>query len=351
MKGTRTYFLPLIVALAAMIGCDSNPPATADTPAQPAAEPAKEKVRLTIYVGRSEQLVAPVLAAFTKETGIEVTPRYGETQQLATQLLKEAERSPADVLWAQDASTLGFLDGKGVFAPVAADTLAKVGADNHASSGNWVGVSGRARVLVYNTAKVQIDELPADVDALTDPKWKGRVGWAPENASFKSFVAAMIQQRGAEATQEWLEKMLANEPRAYPKNTPAVRATATGEVDVALVNHYYLFRVKDELGADTPIANHYFRNKKAEAMVNLTGAAAIKTGKNQAEAQQFLAFLEGATAQGHFASEVHEFPVVAGTKADGLPALAELDAPALDVAKLDDLEQTERILRAAKVLP
>ncbi len=359
MNGLRWTPFALLALTLALTACDgpkekpTTPTATpnADAGAAPdnavAEKPAAQP--LTVYCGRNEELVAPVLAAFTKETGIQVTTKYGNTQQLATQLLKEGDRSTADVFIAQDASTLGYLDGKGVFAPVAAETLAKVDASFYAASKNWLGATGRARVLVYDSSKLKPEDLPADVDGLTDPKWKGKVGWAPENASFKSFVAAMIQQRGPEATQQWLEKMLANEPRAYPKNTPAVRAVHKGEIEVALVNHYYLFRVSDEMGG-TKAANHYFRNGKAESMVNLTGAGVLKTSKNGPTAQKLVAFLVGETAQKHFAEVVHEFPVLASVKAEGLPEHSSLNAPKLDVAMLDNLEETEKLLRAAKVL-
>lgn len=357
MNGLRHTPIALVVALLLMAGCDGPKETPAPTPDKggpdkaPASKPAEPaaKAPLTVYCGRNEKLIGPVLEAFTKETGIKVTPKYGKTQQLATQLLKEGAKTTADVFIAQDASTLGYLDSKSVFAPLGADTLGKVDAAYHGPNKTWIGATGRARVLVYDTNKVKPEDIPADVNGLTDPRWKGKVGWAPENASFKSFVAAMIQLEGPEATQAWLEKMRDNEPKAYPKNTPAVRAVHKGEVEVALVNHYYLFRVSDEMGG-TKAANHYFKNGKAESMVNLTGAAVLKTSKNTGDAEKLVAFLVGPTAQAHFAGTVHEFPVVAGTKAEGIPALTTLNAPKLDVAKLDNLEQTEKLLRAAKIL-
>jgi iron(III) transport system substrate-binding protein len=352
MNGLRRFQICLFsLAALALFACDAAPPAPASAASDAGSNtPAKDTGPLTVYCGRNEKLVAPVIAAFTAETGIKVSPKYGKTQQLATQIVKEGKKSPADVFLAQDASTLAYLDGKGAFAPLSAETLGVVDARHHGPNKTWIGTTGRARVLVYDSGKLTPEQLPKSVDDLTDPKWKGKVGWAPENASFKSFIAAMIQLRGAEATQRWLEQMRDNEPRAYPKNTPAVRAVHKGEVLVALVNHYYLFRIADEVG-ETKVKNFYFRNGQAEAMVNLTGAAVMKTSTRRADAERFVAFLAGPVAQEHFANKVHEFPVRQETTAAGLPDLETLNAPELDIAALGNLEETERLLRASRVSP
>lgn len=345
--------LLVMLSLLALVGCKDKPvePEVAtQTTGGEETKPVKQTV--TLYSGRSEALVSPVIAKFEEETGIDVEVKYGSTGELAGTLLEEGERSSADVFWAQDAQTLGVLTEKGLLAPMPESVLAKSESPYQAPNKDWVATSGRARVLVYNTEKVKAEDLPKTVEELTDAKWKGRVGWAPENASFQAFVAAMIELKGAEETQKWLEGMVANEPKAYPKNTPAVLATGKGEVDVALVNHYYLYRVKAEQGQEFPAENYYFKNGAAESLINVSGMAMLKTAKNTESAQKLVEYLLDKTAQEHFANETYEFPTAAGVEASAkLPGMNTLNAPALDVAKLSNLEKTVELLKATKALP
>lgn len=307
--------------------------------------------QLTVYCGRGEPLAAPALEAFERATGVDLQIRYADTAQLAAAILEEGARSPADVFIAQDASTLGFLEGKGALAPLEASVLAAVPASSKSASGRWIGLSGRARVLAYNTHKLKPEELPKSLDELTAPAWKGRVGWAPENASFQAFVAAMIELRGRDATKAWLTAMEANAPKAYPKNTPAVVAVSTGEVDVALVNHYYLHRLRQEKGEGFPVENHYFKSGDAASLVNLSGGAVLAASKKPALAGRLLAYLVSPEGQKHFTEGNHELPVTTGVAMpEGLPSVEGVRAPALDPGKLDNLEATVALLRETKVL-
>ena len=369
MPHTRTLRASLLVAaLAAFVGaaCDNGgSTTTADTPrsasdkpkegdpkakAGDEAKPAADET-LTVYSGRKENLVKPVFDMFEAETGVKVRVKYGETQPLATALIKEGERTEADVFVAQDASTLGFLVSKDQLADLPEDLRNRVVDDFRVKANGWVPITGRARVLAYNT-KLKPEELPKSVDELTDPKWKGRIGWPPENASYKSFVSAMVKLRGAEKTEAWLKGVQANAPKTYPKNTPAVRAVGKGEIDVALVNHYYLYRLKAELGDDFPVKNHYFKDGSSAALVNISGAGIVKASKKQELALKFLRFLLSDKAQQHFAETNYEFPLVPGVKAKlDLPPIEEIKPPKVDLTALDDLEATEKLLRSAGVLP
>jgi iron(III) transport system substrate-binding protein len=325
----------------------------AQAPDAGAAAKGPETGKVTVYSGRKQDLVGELLAKFEQESGVKVEVKYGETQDLAAAVLQEGEKSPADVFFAQDVSSLLFLKNKGVFRTIPQVYQERITqADWKDAGGTWVATSGRARVLAYNTDKVKAEELPKDLAALTEPKWKGRVGWAPENASFKSFVSAMLQLQGPEKTEAWLKGMLANEPKAYPKNGPAVQAVNKGEVDVALVNHYYLFRVQNEEGKPLPVKNHYFRNGGAESMVNLSGVGILKTAKHHPEAEALVRFLLSDEAQKFFATKTYEFPVVPGVPAsEDLPALDTLSAPKLDHEKLDNLAQTDELLKKVGALP
>ena len=142
------------------------------------------------------------------------------------------------------------------------DVLDRVDERFRDGDGRWVGTSGRARVIVYNTDELTEDEVPDSVFDLTDPKWKGKVGLPPTNASFQAFVTAMRLEVGDERTRQWLEDLKANDPKFYERNTPVVEAVAAGEIEVGLVNHYYLYLVKAEQGEDAPIANNYLPGRR-----------------------------------------------------------------------------------------
>lgn len=330
---------------------EARPEAETAADTQPTEAEPEAAATLTVYSGRSEKLIAPALAAFEEAAEIDLEIKYADTAQLAATLMEEGERSPADVFIAQDASTLAFLAGKGVFAPLPEELVARVPEGFRAADGSWIGLSGRARVLAYNTDELEEGDLPATIDDLTKPAWKGRVGWAPENASFQSFVAAMIELRGPEKTKAWLEAMKKNQPKDYPKNTPAVMAVSRGEVDVALVNHYYLYRLKEEHGDDFPVANHYFRTGDAAALVNLSGAGVLKSSDDAEAAHELLAYLLGAEGQEHFVAGNHEFPAAQGAASpDELPSIDSLKAPALDPAEIGNLEEAVALLRETGVL-
>ena len=181
---------------------------------------------LVIYSGRSESLVAPIIEQFAEVTGVDVKVKYGSTFAMAATLLEEGSNSPADVFFAQDPGGLGAVSS--MLSALPADVVLKVPEWARASDGSWVGISGRARVLVYSTELVSEDELPTSVMDLTDPKWKGKLGWPPGNASFRTMVTAMRQMWGEEETRQWLLDMQKNEPGVFPKNTPIVAAAGAG---------------------------------------------------------------------------------------------------------------------------
>ena len=307
---------------------------------------------LTVYSGRSEELIGPVITAFEQQLGVEVRVNFAGSQELAATILEEGARSPADVFISQDASTLGLLEEQGVFATIPSEITARAIPAFRSPTNGWVGTSGRARVLAYSTANVTADQLPTDVQALTQPEWRGRVGWAPENASFQSFIAAMIETQGEEATEAWVTAMAANEPQAYPSNTPMVQALGRGEIHVGLTNHYYLYRIRAEEGPDFPVENHYFGNGAAESLVNISGVGILASSSQQDFAQDFVEFLLSDEGQALFVDGNNEFSVVAGTASPiGLPDPATLNAPSINLAELSDLQTTVELLRRAGALP
>ena len=305
---------------------------------------------LTVYSGRSESLVDPIIQQFARATGIEVAVKYASTPQLAATLLEEGSRSPADVFFAQDPGGLGAV--KELLSALPAAALDRVPDWAKAPDGTWVGVSGRVRTLVYGTEVVSEAELPSDVEGLTDPQWKGRLGWAPTNASFQTMVTAMRVLWGEERTREWLEGIQANEPQVYPNNTSQVAAAASGEIDIGMVNHYYLHRFLAEEGDDFPARNYHVRAGGPGALVMVAGVGILETAGNRESAERFVEFLLSIVAQQYFASQTFEHPLVEGVRTEHiLEPLEEINQPAITPADLADLEGTQRLLRDAGILP
>lgn len=305
---------------------------------------------LIIYSGRNEELVGPLIEQFREATDIEVDVRYGDTAELAALILDEGDNSPADVFFAQDAGALGALSAEGALAPLEQATLDSVVERFRSPDGEWVGTSGRARVVAYNTDVLAEDELPAAIADFTDPDWSGRVGWAPTNASFQAFVTALRVLESEDAARAWLEAMLANDVQTYDNNIAIVDAVAAGEIDAGLVNHYYLYPKLAE-DPDLPVANKFYSDGDPGALVNVAGAAILGTADHADEAAQFVDYLLTEDGQTYFAEETWEYPLVDGAASpEGLPALDSLTPPELDLSNLDDLEGTLSLLQETGVL-
>lgn len=309
-----------------------------------------QKKTLVVYSGRSESLVGPVIEQFEQASGIEVEVRWGNTSELAATLLEEGEKSPADVYFAQDPGGLGAVVD--MLAPLPEDTLNQVEARFRDAEGRWVGISGRARVVVYNTDTLTPEALPSDLWGFIDPSWKGRIGFAPTNASFQTMITGMRAVWGEERTREWLAGFRSNDPVAYENNTSIVAAVGAGEVEVGLVNHYYLYRFLTEEGQGFPARNHFFSGGGPESLVMSAGAGVIKTTDQPEEAQRFINFLLSPVAQQYFATQTFEYPLVEGVVTDpGLPPLADLNSADIHVTDLADLQGTVKLLQETGVLP
>lgn len=307
---------------------------------------------LVIYSGRSETLVAPIIEQFADATGIDVEVRYGSTPEMAAALLEEGTKSPADVFLAQDPGGLGAVSAAGLLAPLPEDLLNRVPEAFRAPGGNWVGISGRARVVVYNTETLTEADLPEDIWDFTDPAWRGRLGWAPSNGSFQAMVTAMRAVWGEERTAEWLTGILANEPVAYEGNTAVVSAVAAGEVDVGFVNHYYLYQFLAEEGEGFTARNYFLPGGGPGSLVMVAGAGRLASSQNVANAEAFIEFMLSPEAQQYFADQTHEYPLVEGVTIDPrLTPLAELNALDIELEDLADLAGTTALLSEVGALP
>jgi len=288
---------------------------------------------LTVYSGRSEALVGPLIDRFRAETGIDVEVRYADSVDLAATLREEGDSSPADVFFAQDPASLGAIALAGLFATLPAEILAAVPPNYSDREGRWVGISGRSRTVVYNTTSVDPADLPADVAGFGDPAWGGRLAVAPTNGSFLAFVAAMILLDGEQAAAGWLRAIADNAPGLYPRNSVIVTAVDGGEIDAGLVNHYYLLRLIAEQG-DSAAANHFMSGGPG-ALVMPAGAGIMANTDRGDDAIAFIEFLLSPESQAYFAGETFEYPLIDGIEAHpALPALDELHPPDLDLSRL-----------------
>ncbi|MFD9942173.1 iron ABC transporter substrate-binding protein [Nonomuraea sp. NPDC059023] len=296
---------------------------------------------LVIYSGRNEKLVGPLLARLKSATGLNVQVRYGDSAELAAQIMEEGERTRADVFFSQDAGALGALSKQGVLAPVPPETLAKVPPQYRGA--DWVGVSGRSRVIVYDPRTVTAP--PKSVFELTGPQWKGKVGWAPTNASFQAFVTALRVLKGEDAARKWLTGMKANGVQSFGDNIKILNAVDAGQLQLGLINHYYWYEKTAEQG-QIPSKLAYLPGGDPGALINVAGAGTLKASEHAPAAQKAVGYLLSPDAQKYFAQTTKEYPLVAGVEPD--PALPKLDAlkgPRIDLAELDSLEQTLKLLQ------
>ena len=303
--------------------------------------------QLTVYSGREEEIVKPLFERFEQQTGIKVEVRYADSAELAATIAEEGGNSPADVFFAQDPGSLGSVDSR--LAKLPDKVLNRVDARFRDDEGRWVGTSGRARVVAYNTDELTPAQVPDSVFGLTDPKWKGKIGIAPTNASFQAFVTAMRLGVGEERTRRWLQDVKANDPKFYEKNLPAVEAVASGEIELALVNHYYLYLVKEEQ-PDAPVANKYLPGRDPGALVSVAGAGVLESANHPDAAERFVEFLLADEQQRFYTDEAEEaeIPLVAGiAPREGVPTLAELAGrgPDVDLSALgSELAKTLELL-------
>jgi iron(III) transport system substrate-binding protein len=312
---------------------------------------ASDEGSLVVYSGRNEELVGPIIERFEEESRIDVEVRYGDTAELAATILEEDANSPADVFLSQDAGALGAVADRGLLSPLSGDVLERVEERFRDPEGRWVGVSGRARVVAYNTEALGAEDLPDSILEFTDPEWEGRLGWAPTNGSFQAFVTALRLIEGEEVAREWLEGIQANDPQVYENNIATLQGVASGEIEAGFVNHYYLFQRQEEEGGDVPVNNYYFRNGDPGALVNVAGVGILGTSDNAPAAGEFLDFLLSEEAQQYFANETFEYPLVEGVPInEELVPLSEIETPNIDLSNLDDLEGTLELLRETGVL-
>lgn len=305
---------------------------------------------LTVYSGRGEAFVAPVLKGFEESTGITLKVRYGGTAELSALLQEEKGKTPADVFWAQDSGALG--SNTALFAQLPQAIYANQPEVFRNAEGKWVGVSARARTVAYSPERAPKESLPPTVQGLTDAKWQGKVGWAPGNAAFQAFVTAFRVIHGEDAARSWVQDMAKNGTKSYRNNSALVQAVADGEIDVALVNNYYLPRFKTQ-DAKFPVEQAFFQPGDIGNVVNTSGVAILQASDAKDDALKLVQYLLSPAVQQYLTSVGHEYPVVSGVIGNqNLESVRNVTeaSPVVPTDKLTDLEGTRAILRAAGLI-
>ena len=340
---TRAKLFPLIAAVPAIAFALAACAGSSDD--QSADSAAGEPV--VVYSGRSEELIEPLFEKFTEETGVPVEVRYGDTAEMAAQIIEEGDASPADVYYGQDAGALGALDGAGMCAPLADSIANSVPAPYRSADGTWTGVTGRARVIAFDSTQLSADQVPRSVFDLTDEQWRGQVAIAQTNGSFQAFVTAMRVAAGEDATREWLQGLVDNDVQLYEKNGLIRDAVDAGEVQLGLINHYYWYEKAAEVGEDAMNVQLAFAEPgDPGALVNVSGTCIVRPTDNADGASALMEWLLSESAQQWFVETTFEYPLVAGVEGpDGVPPLSQVQGPDIPLAELEDLPGTLLMLQ------
>ena len=305
---------------------------------------------LVIYAARNENLVGELIEQFSETTGIRTLVKYGSTSEIASTLNEEGANSPADVFYTRDPG--GLLAVSELLAPLPGDILASVPEWARSDGGNWVGVSARARTVVYNTDRLAASDLPRTIEDFANPEWKGRVGWSPTSGPTQTMVTAMRILWGEERTRRWLEGIRKNESTTYPNHTATVAGVGAGEVDVGLVNHYYLLRFLEEQGESFPVRNYHLPHDGPGNLLIIVGAGILETAQNRANAERFLRFLLSAEAQRYLTDRAYDYPLADGAAPNvALTPLDQIRRPDVEQTQLGDVRPTERLMREVGVIP
>ncbi|MFZ1994320.1 MAG: extracellular solute-binding protein [Solirubrobacteraceae bacterium] len=313
------------------------------------------KGTLVIYSAQHPETTAAIVAAFTKQTGIEVLLKNGDEDVLSAQLEQEGSRSPADVFYTENSNWLEQLADRGLLAHVDATTLARVPRRDNAATGKWLGVSGRFSALVYDPDKISASQLPTSVIELADPRYRGELELAPAETDFWPIISSIIRARGRQAALTWLEGVKANagSDDHTPDNETLVGDINTGSADMGLINHYYFFRIRSQAGAGSFHAKlAWFRPRDPGFVEDISAAGALKSAPHPAAAQKFLAFLVSTAGQNVIAhSASYEYPLVSGVAPNpALPPVRTLAPNPITAAEIGAGTDARDLLRQAGLI-
>jgi iron(III) transport system substrate-binding protein len=317
--------------------------------------PGGKAVTITVYNGQHQQTTEALIAAFEHQTGIQVKERDGDENELAAEIRQEGSRSPADVFFTENSPALMSLQEKGLLASVPASVLSQVPGQYSSPAGNWVGVSARVSVLVYNTSALQPSQLPSSVMDLADPKWKGKLALAPTETDFQPIVTSIALAHGQQAALQWLKSVAGNASNHDDPDNETVTADVNkGQAAIGLINHYYWFRLQQQLGGPGHMHSQvaYFAPRDPGYVIDVSGAAVLASSRHQAAADQFLAFLVAAQGQETIVkSDSFEYPLRPGVAAPaGLRPFDQLQPAPVTIADLGDGSEALKLIQQAQLV-
>ena len=308
------------------------------------------KGTLVIYSAQHPETTAAIVAAFTKQTGITVQLKNDDEDVLTAQIEQEGTRSPADIFFTENSNWLQQLDDKGLLGSVDSSTLGRVPSRDNAANGKWLGVSGRYSVLVYNPSKISASQLPKTAEALADAQYKGKLELAPSETDFWPIISSMIRAHGTQAALAWLQGLKANagSDDHTPDNETLVGDVSKGDADMGLINHYYYFRIRSEMGkANFHAQLAWFAPRDPGFVEDISAAAMLKNAPHAAAAQKFLAFLVSKAGQDVIAhSKSFEYPLASGVAPNSeLPAANTLKPNSITPAQIGTGTDARDMLR------
>jgi iron(III) transport system substrate-binding protein len=348
MKLSKNALAGIALLASAALGltaCGSNAGAPA---ASGSSSDAASGEGITVYNAQHESLTKEWVDSFTKETGIKVTMRQGSDTELSNQIVQEGAASPADVFLTENSPAMAQVENAGLFADVDKATLDQVPAEFRPSTGKWTGIAARSTVLVYDKNKISEDKLPKSMLDLANPEWKGKWAASPSGADFQAIVAALLELKGEAATEEWLKGMKENF-KAYKGNSTAMKAVNAGEVDAALIYHYYYYGDQAKTGENSKnVTPYFFKNQDPGAFLSVSGGGVLKSSKKAADAQAFLKFITGKKGQEVLKTGTSfEYAIASQVDAnDKLVPIKDLQAPTVDPAKLNSTKVTDLMTKA-----
>ncbi|MHA7223427.1 iron ABC transporter substrate-binding protein [Arthrobacter sp. RHLT1-20] len=348
MKIRNNALAGIALAATAALGLAACGSGTSTSPSSSAAAGEKVAGEITVYNAQHESLTKEWVDAFTAETGVKVTLRQGSDTEMSNQISQEGQASPADVFLTENSPAMTQVENAGLFADVDKATVDQVPAGFRPSTNKWTGIAARSTVLVYDKAKLSESQLPKSMLDLAKPEWKGKWAASPSGADFQAIVSALLELKGEAATEEWLKGMKDNY-KPYKGNSTAMKAVNAGEVDAALIYHYYYYGDQAKTGENSKnVTPHYFKNQDPGAFVSVSGGGVLKSSKNAAAAQAFLKFITSKKGQEVLQKGTSfEYPVSSGVPAnEKLVPLTELQAPTVDPAKLNSAKVTELMTKA-----
>ena len=348
MKIRKNALAGIALAATATLGLAACGAGASTAPSSSAAADGKISGEITVYNAQHESLTKEWVDAFTAETGVKVTMRQGSDTEMSNQIIQEGQASPADVFLTENSPAMAQVENTGLFADVDQATIDQVPAEFRPSTNKWTGIAARSTVLVYDKTKLSEDQLPTSMLDLAKPEWQGKWAASPSGADFQAIVSALLELKGEAATEEWLQGMKANS-KAYKGNSTAMKAVNAGEVDAALIYHYYYYGDQAKTGENSKnVSPYYFKNQDPGAFVSVSGGGVLNSSKNAAAAQAFVKFITGKKGQEVLQKGTSfEYAIASGVPAnEKLVPLAELQAPTVDPAKLNSAKVTELMTKA-----